>query len=373
METEGQPNTAGLASLGLTVDDVEKGKRDAVWDPLSIVNGDFEDVGTNWFTDIDPGWSHHGGGGKGFIDLDDAGVNHYLELGSSTATDLISDAIRTHNILYIPTTASSLSFDIWIDDESSEDKFEVKIGDDLIYQSDLSSTTSDFETWTLSLSADLLGTAQTLTFGIFDPVDTAAVDSVVRIDNVHFSNEAPNQTMPDGLKSVAGEAASPVGGLVFDTSYYAIVVDPYTIKLAKTRDDAKAVAPVFIDLDPSIADGTDHQFTAGGSLMETITGTLTDLLNFNLSPIIETIVDKIDLNLSPVAVSIASSSITVGDGTSIEAEKLILDAAAFTSAKIKAPKLSLGLAASVSIPNASVLVESGAELITASGGEIFIN
>ncbi|HEX6131474.1 MAG TPA: hypothetical protein VF044_07060, partial [Actinomycetota bacterium] len=95
----GLPNQDGLASLDLTATAVTNAAFRPAHDTLGIVNGGFEQeatgAGGSVFSEIQPGWSHHAGGGSGHVDVE-ANGNHYLELDAG-------DESRAHNLFYVPT------------------------------------------------------------------------------------------------------------------------------------------------------------------------------------------------------------------------------------------------------------------------------
>lgn len=178
----GDPNAAGLATLGLTAAQVTQGKWAPQWPVWQLANWDFAagpSVGT--LVDITPGWSHHGGGGDGDVEANAQATNHYLELNSG-------DAERTHNRAYIPWFATELLFAMWIVDDSSNDLLRVRIGDTTLNDYNLTTTDDFFKLYTLPIPADLRNTVTTITFEIIaGGFPVALVDSEVRIDLVQFA------------------------------------------------------------------------------------------------------------------------------------------------------------------------------------------
>ncbi len=166
---------------------------DPLWDPLEIVNGDFEHPGTvvtGNLVDIVPGWSHHGGGGEGNIGPDrgeDSTENHYLELD-------FGDSSRTHNYLYVPHQFDNLflEWDMLRDDASSDDQLVVTMDDGSgssfeIARLNLDVEDTAFAPLSFPVPADRLGTVQRITFEVVDGGSFGTVDSQTLIDNVRWS------------------------------------------------------------------------------------------------------------------------------------------------------------------------------------------
>ena len=157
----------------LSSDEINYTKWAPEWDPTSIVNGDFSDLG-NISLSLVPGWSDHGGGGGGHVD------GAFLELDSLNAE-------RTHNRFYIPANAGYLQFDLRRTTSSSNDRLEVELGDETWIFS-LSTTDSSAIPKSLEIPLRLRNTVQELAFRIVADGLLNVIDSEVRIDNVKMSD-----------------------------------------------------------------------------------------------------------------------------------------------------------------------------------------
>jgi len=143
--------------------------------PAFISNGTFDFGPASLGPDDNiPGWGLHGGGGTGHIESSDG--NRYLQLD-----DLEQDYFRTHDPLYIPSNATHIFFDIWIEDASNNDQFVVSIGSTELLRLDLDTTTGGFTFRQAPIPDNLRNTSNTLTFKI-----VGDVDSQVNIDDVGF-------------------------------------------------------------------------------------------------------------------------------------------------------------------------------------------
>ena len=183
----GEPNFEDLASLGfgdeLTArDNLTNVRWEPQWNSLSVINGDFQDAGVfhdgtpDPFSDIVPGWSHHGGGGRGIIGKD--GENFFLQLDPGNSR-------RMHNAIFIPPYASTLSFDLWRKERSSNNNvLEIRLGDDSIGTFPLGLAVGNgFVSTSVEIPSHLRN-VNSLTFEIVG--NGRIVDSEVRIDNVRL-------------------------------------------------------------------------------------------------------------------------------------------------------------------------------------------
>jgi hypothetical protein len=177
----GQPVLDALERLGLTEQQFTHAHWEPEWNPLDIVNGDFEKAGNrgNILSDIEPGWSHHGGGGEG--DVEKVGGNFFVQL-----TD--GDESRTHNWLYVPHYATHLVFDLRRYDKSPGEKLEVRLGGDSIASYELDNEDDNFVTQPpVDIPARFRGSVNTVTFVIIPP--SGNVDAEMWVDNVQFRGE----------------------------------------------------------------------------------------------------------------------------------------------------------------------------------------
>lgn len=181
----GEPNTQGLAALGLTAETINTARWAPEWAPGDIVNGDFEsgarDSGSE---DIIAGWSHHGGGGRSM--LQDTGENRYLRLETFDASDNVDDAFkevndsRTHNHLHVPHDASGLAFDMRVAIAHADAAVEILLGETLI-STLVADTVSDWASRIIGIPLAHRGRVSTLTVRLLDG------DAIVDFDNFAFS------------------------------------------------------------------------------------------------------------------------------------------------------------------------------------------
>ncbi len=151
--------------------------------PASVFNGDFE-FGDVLLNEI-PGWERHGGGGSG--NLDTSGGNGYLQLNRN-------DDQRKHNALYVPSTVTGIRFDYWIHDNdefNSNDVLEVLFGSEVLETISLAEETNGYvRNHLIPLTSTQVGSVSELEFRLGGP---GAIDSGVRIDNVHLDGIVPGQ------------------------------------------------------------------------------------------------------------------------------------------------------------------------------------
>ena len=172
----GAPNLAGLADLGLTPEDVIRGRWLSRWLPFDPVNGDFEDYTTVRVENLvplpclsvagenlcpQPGWSYYEGGGTAHFDQ--ANNNAYMVLDWD-------NTYRHHNGFYIPPNTTTLRFDLRRVDGplSTPDLLRVRVGPQSLATYQLSEDDADedpdFVTRQVSLPAAVVGQVVTLTF-----------------------------------------------------------------------------------------------------------------------------------------------------------------------------------------------------------------
>jgi hypothetical protein len=177
----GLPNAAGLAQLGLTSQQIVEGRFAPQFAPGNIVNGNFSSGHReNASVDLVAGWSHHGGGGDS--EMQTPGDAVYLQLDSN-------DVSRTHNYNYIPVNAYELVYDYRVLDPSGDDQLQVTIGNQIVAQQSLA-TTTPWQTARIAIPAELRDSVSTfgleLTFGsnVFDSPE-------VDFDNFRYEMAQP--------------------------------------------------------------------------------------------------------------------------------------------------------------------------------------
>jgi hypothetical protein len=140
----------------------------------TIFNGDFL-FGADTGNTI-PGWQYHGGNHD--ADLSSGAVN----LGNTFFAD--REFIR-HNTFYIPASSDTLAFDYQVSDASSDDRFEVRIGDELVDVPPIAATGTFHRE--VVIPNRFRNAANTLEFRI-RPI--AGFDSKFSLDNVSLSTAA---------------------------------------------------------------------------------------------------------------------------------------------------------------------------------------
>jgi hypothetical protein len=219
VNSDGTANSAGLAELHLTASDITNAHWAPQWNPYTVANGDFETPARwNLVSDIQPGWSDHGGGGDG--DVDRSGGNHYLALSSG-------DETRTHNVFYVPAAADWVVFRYKVTDASSDDSLVVSMSGTPLGTFAVTSTTSSWQIVRLAIPASLRNEVQTLTFELTD--GSGGLDSAVSVDSVQLADDTSATTVTaDDTTALTGGLQSIVTALTgIDTDGLANVVLPF--------------------------------------------------------------------------------------------------------------------------------------------------
>lgn len=159
----GTPNTTGLVQLGLTAAQVTRGLWAPRWNPTELYNGRFDHDGRSLFGggSVIPGWSHHGGGGTGYVSSQ--GGNNFLLLN-------IDYHSRTHNRVYIPKGVNRIKFKMWRRASNDFNSLDVFIGDKnsgLLAVIPLNRTDNGWVTKYLTIHPHLRDKVNTLTFEIY--------------------------------------------------------------------------------------------------------------------------------------------------------------------------------------------------------------
>ncbi|MEX0330765.1 MAG: LEPR-XLL domain-containing protein, partial [Puniceicoccaceae bacterium] len=246
---DGTPSADALRTLGLTEQQFTEVRWTPRWDPLTIGNGDFETppaepVLSNT-TNIEPGWSHHGGGGTALVeppeelglieslafDLDS--LNHYLVLKPG------SDH-RTHNWLYIPSFATEINFQLRTV-TAGDDVLEVTLvpvaGQGLetilLYTEELEETDSEFRSVSMDIRDSTLdkivgGGVYTLRVSLVDASELggdAGLQAEVYLDDISFGGGVYTSGRTGDVLVVDVSSGQPVGS-VFNLTR----IDGYTVQ-----------------------------------------------------------------------------------------------------------------------------------------------
>jgi hypothetical protein len=237
LQTSGQPNNAGLASLGITAEQVTNGRWAPDWVPGQIANGTFA-AGSEDFhvppnaIDIMAGWTHHGGaGGYAREEPFEGSTNFFTRMYSANFSS--GDLVRKHNFMYVPLNASALQFDSRIWDGSTADSFRVLMGDTELGTLDISQTDQTWRSRSFAIPQALRNTVQTITFELTDGSGTNI--SEVDIDSVRFGMVTPvlASSLPPGSVIDLGRIAP-----------HDSVVLPMAVSLANVGD-AGSILDVF--------------------------------------------------------------------------------------------------------------------------------
>ncbi|MCG8648716.1 MAG: hypothetical protein MI861_02725, partial [Pirellulales bacterium] len=187
-------HSAVRGATGDLLDAFTNDKYAPLWDPLDIVNGDFENNPglTAPLSEIAPGWSHHGGGGMADIGTPTFSNhcatqtnpnNSCLRLGSDG-----DNTRRTHNRFYIPSHASHLAFDLRITGEATRDNLVIKLGDTVLEARAIHTLTETFIPQLVEIPAAFKNRITTLTFMVEAGGQGTAGDTV-SIDNVRMVSD----------------------------------------------------------------------------------------------------------------------------------------------------------------------------------------
>ncbi|QDU86881.1 hypothetical protein Pla175_02350 [Pirellulimonas nuda] len=190
----GTPNTAGLASLGLTSETINTARFAPDYQPGTIVNGGFDDGAVN--STLVAGWNHHGGGGDSGARIVESGPERFLRLNGSAES-------RTHNLTYIPQNALSLDFDLRIGAASSDDVLQVLVGESLLATISATTTTAGWIAQSLALPLSVRNAVETLTVRILFG-GTFFNSPTIDLDNFAFTlGPPPGDYNADGFVDAA--------------------------------------------------------------------------------------------------------------------------------------------------------------------------
>lgn len=224
---QGTPNLAGLAELGETRESIEIKK----WQPSqpqAVFNGDFQFTGDEHDTDpfrgnnLIPGWSHHGGGGQGFIPLpeDDPLLgedNYFLRLEASVDPQRAS---RKHNLTVLPESAEAISFLVRLERnpfEGTDDYLAVIVGEEDPTLLPLAEVTTSWFTRTVQVRPSLRSQAHTIQFKVL-PGENGVFETIVDIDNVDVVSQDFDSIATIFNSAVTSLLGSGNLGSILDTS-----------------------------------------------------------------------------------------------------------------------------------------------------------
>jgi len=183
----------------------------------------------------------------------------------------------------------------------------------------------------------------------FDPA--GAVDggsNTVNFDTPHgFTNGT-------ALVYDGGEGETAIGGLENGSTYYAVVVDEWTLQLA-----SDAAGSNIVSLDPLVATGDAHSLAYKDSFFKPLTDRIAKYFGYRISP---------------ASVAISSSTISLTGATDIDVTSLDLNATATTEAKINGSLLSsiiTPIVVGYSQPSAHIDV--GGTTVIATTGDVSLN
>lgn len=201
------------------------------WSPLTIVNGGFDYIGdseTLLGESQVPGWTAHGGSGTGNV-VQETGLQ-FLELN-------FGDSTRTHNDVYVPKFATHLSYLLRRTETSTDDLFQVFIGNELVDQVSLESTDAKFMSRRVLIPEKLQNSTQPIRFFIQSPGILSVVDSEVQIDDIQFATSTSGKTgdvIPVNLKPTSPPNAA--FGLTGNAELYQFGADPKSFPLQMVRN-----------------------------------------------------------------------------------------------------------------------------------------
>lgn len=197
--------------------DVTNYRAAPVWTADTIFNGNFE----FGLADVIPGWTLHGGGGKGLID--GSAENHYLDLDGQSYIR----PSATHNWQYVPSSSDKVEFDVRVFNAGSgDDSVVVTLGGLQLGTVSVANATTSFNHFSVPIPEILRGQVGRLTVSLGSTNLTTS--SVVLIDNIQFSGRVRSGLgETTGLHSSAGtQTAVPAlstvvaANLVYNQSKY---------------------------------------------------------------------------------------------------------------------------------------------------------
>lgn len=256
--TTGDPNQSGLASLGLTDDQITNAKWAPLWTP-DIVNSDFNFIGNA--SDEVPAWVFHGGGGDAEFRTGSDGALRLNQQGQS----------RTHNFVYLPANASHIEYELTFDDSDTHATLEVLIGETLVESFNLGSLPALEQTLATTSGLarsipiqSIAGMTRTITFRL-----TSADTTVdVGIDDLTFTrldrsfDADPRTVLVD---AIAGQQSIPVDPRTIAIQFRAD--SNATIQIEPT-DDSIPWTSVFVIDDQFVSVGSVDAMTLSADVIQ---------------------------------------------------------------------------------------------------------
>ena len=240
---DGTPHQAGLLEHRVSVDSITNSSSRPQWDPLEIVNGNFEHV-SDLIGLSDrrlPGWSDF----SNTPQFDP--VNVAIDVAEENVTLDAAQPGLTHNWVYVPAEAEFVALDIKVTSFSGNDRLEVVLGDTVLVEEspatddlDLTFIDAEFKTHRFVVPESLREGVNNLTIRLNDGGDNA-FNAEVKIDNLRFEGYffdvlAGDVTMIDLGSVLPGSSFSLVAPLVHDAGqvHQADQLDPAESPFADT-------------------------------------------------------------------------------------------------------------------------------------------
>ncbi len=184
----GTPNHAGLLEHRLTADAVAQARQRPRWNPLPIVNGNFDQVGDLIGFDSRrvPGWTDFASAPQ----FDP--VDFPIDVVQKVVTLNGQQPGITHNWVYVPAEAERLSIDLKVTRFSGNDRLQVLLGDTVLVEEsptdddlDITFIDADFQTHRYVIPPSLQNQVHDLTVRLVDGGD-GKFNAEVQVDNLRM-------------------------------------------------------------------------------------------------------------------------------------------------------------------------------------------
>ena len=232
----GAPNFAGLLDHRLNDDLVTNSRQPSRWNPLEIVNGNFDDVGDliGFNERSIPGWSNH-------LVTPDFDSKLLLDVPKKTVTLSEFSPGLTHNLMYIPAEAEFLAIDLQVTKVSGNDQFQVMLDNEVLVEEtpvDLEVFDAEFRTRRFAIPEAFRNQTGNLTVRIYDGGDND-INAIVSIDNFRFEGYlfevfAGDVTLIDLSSELVGTAFQILPPDILDAGR---IIQPETLTPNPTGDD----------------------------------------------------------------------------------------------------------------------------------------